>query len=129
VATVAGLTRIDVVGEMTSIGTLFAFVVVCAAVMMLRVKRPDARRPFNVPFGFVFPALGVVSVPLPHAESLCGHLGAVLRWLDLACSSTGSTAARTARSRPGRASARTPAQSFANLVTVSGSLGSSTGSS
>jgi len=36
VAIVAGLTQIQVVGEMTSIGTLFAFVVVCAAVLVLR---------------------------------------------------------------------------------------------
>ena len=61
VALVAGLTPIQVVGEMTSIGTLFAFVVVCAAVIMLRIKRPDAARPFKVPFGFVLPVLGVVS--------------------------------------------------------------------
>jgi APA family basic amino acid/polyamine antiporter len=61
VAVVAGFTPINVVGEMTSIGTLFAFVVVCAAVMMLRVRRPDARRPFRVPGGFVFPVLGVLS--------------------------------------------------------------------
>jgi amino acid transporter len=61
VAIVAGFTRIDVVGEMTSIGTLFAFVVVCAAVIVLRVKRPDTPRPFRVPFGFLFPALGVLS--------------------------------------------------------------------
>jgi len=61
VALVAGLTQIQVVGEMTSIGTLFAFVVVCAAVLVLRVKRPEARRPFRVPFGPVFPVLGIVS--------------------------------------------------------------------
>jgi APA family basic amino acid/polyamine antiporter len=61
VAAVAGLTRIDVVGEMTSIGTLFAFVVVCCAVIALRLKRPDAPRPFKVPFGFVLPVMGVVS--------------------------------------------------------------------
>jgi APA family basic amino acid/polyamine antiporter len=61
VAAVAGFTPINVVGEMTSIGTLFAFVVVCAAVMMLRVRRPDARRPFRAPGGFVFPVLGVLS--------------------------------------------------------------------
>ena len=48
VAVFAGLLRIDVVGEMTSIGTLFAFVVVCLAVMILRIKRPDAHRPFKV---------------------------------------------------------------------------------
>jgi APA family basic amino acid/polyamine antiporter len=61
VAIVAGLTQIQVVGEMTSIGTLFAFVVVCAAVLVLRIKRPEAPRPFRVPGGFVFPVLGIVS--------------------------------------------------------------------
>jgi APA family basic amino acid/polyamine antiporter len=61
VALVAGLTPINVVGEMTSIGTLFAFVVVSAAVIMLRIKRPEAPRPFRVPFGYLFPVLGVLS--------------------------------------------------------------------
>ncbi|HEY7474226.1 MAG TPA: amino acid permease, partial [Vicinamibacterales bacterium] len=60
VAIVAGLTPINVLGEMTSIGTLFAFVVVCVAVIILRVKRPDAHRAFKVPFGYLFPILGVV---------------------------------------------------------------------
>jgi APA family basic amino acid/polyamine antiporter len=61
VAIVAGLTQIQVVGEMTSIGTLFAFMVVCGAVLMLRVKRPDAVRPFRVAGGPVFPVLGIIS--------------------------------------------------------------------
>ena len=61
VALVAGFTPIQVLGEMTSIGTLFAFVIVCAAVLVLRSKRPDAHRPFKVPFGPVFPILGVLS--------------------------------------------------------------------
>src|SRR5687768_4411447 len=61
VALVAGVTQIQTVGEMTSIGTLFAFVVVCAAVLMLRYKRPDAHRPFRVPGGPVFPILGILS--------------------------------------------------------------------
>jgi APA family basic amino acid/polyamine antiporter len=39
----------DIVGEMTSIGTLFAFILVCAGVWMLRVKRPDLERSFRVP--------------------------------------------------------------------------------
>jgi APA family basic amino acid/polyamine antiporter len=60
VAFFAGLVRIDVVGEMTSIGTLFAFVVVCAAVIILRRKRPDAHRPFRVMWGPVFPVLGLL---------------------------------------------------------------------
>ena len=45
----------DIVGEMTSIGTLFAFVLVCAGVWLMRLRRPD------VPRGFVVPALPVVS--------------------------------------------------------------------
>jgi len=61
VAVVAGLTPINVVGEMTSIGTLFAFVVVSAGVIVLRIQRPEAPRPFRVPFGYVFPVLGVLS--------------------------------------------------------------------
>jgi basic amino acid/polyamine antiporter, APA family len=61
VAIVAGLTQIQVVGEMTSIGTLFAFVVVSAAVLVLRYKRPDAHRPFRVAGGPVIPILGIVS--------------------------------------------------------------------
>jgi len=46
----------DVVGEMTSIGTLFAFSLVCAGVWIMRVKRPD------VPRGFVVPALPLVAI-------------------------------------------------------------------
>ena len=61
VALVAGLTQIQVVGEMTSIGTLFAFVVVCGAVLVLRAQRPDAKRPFKVPGGAIFPTLGILS--------------------------------------------------------------------
>ena len=61
VAVVSGVTQIQIVGEMTSIGTLFAFVVVCAAVLMLRIKRPDAERPFRVAGGPVVPVLGILS--------------------------------------------------------------------
>src|SRR5207244_6347369 len=39
----------DVVGEMTSIGTLFAFILVCAGVWIMRRKRPDLERSFRVP--------------------------------------------------------------------------------
>ena len=61
VSIVAGFTPIQVLGEMTSIGTLFAFVVVCFAVLILRARRPDHPRPFKVPFGPIFPVLGVIS--------------------------------------------------------------------
>ena len=46
----------DIVGEMTSIGTLFAFILVCAGVWIMRVRRPD------IPRGFVVPALPLVAV-------------------------------------------------------------------
>jgi APA family basic amino acid/polyamine antiporter len=46
----------NIVGEMTSIGTLFAFMLVCAGVWIMRVRRPD------VPRGFVVPALPAVAV-------------------------------------------------------------------
>jgi APA family basic amino acid/polyamine antiporter len=46
----------DVVGEMTSIGTLFAFMLVCAGVWIMRVRRPEIQR------GFVVPALPLVAI-------------------------------------------------------------------
>src|SRR3970040_365322 len=47
VALCAALFPSQLLGEMTSIGTLFAFVVVCCAVIVLRVRRPGAERPFK----------------------------------------------------------------------------------
>jgi APA family basic amino acid/polyamine antiporter len=50
----------DVVGEMTSIGTLFAFILVCAGVWIMRVKRPDIPRGFKAPVLPVTAILGIV---------------------------------------------------------------------
>ena len=50
----------DIVGEMTSIGTLFAFILVCIGVWILRVRRPDLERGFRVPAVPVVSTLGVV---------------------------------------------------------------------
>ncbi len=61
VAAVAGFVPINILGEMTSIGTLFAFVVVSLAVIVLRIRRPEAHRPFRVPGGHVIPVLGVLA--------------------------------------------------------------------
>jgi len=57
--------------DLTNIGTLFAFVLVCAGVLVLRVKEPDRPRPFKVPFVWVIAPLGVaaclfVMVGLPY---------------------------------------------------------------
>ncbi len=51
----------DVVGEMTSIGTLFAFILVCIGTLILRYKMPDAPRGFRTPLVPLIPILGILS--------------------------------------------------------------------
>jgi APA family basic amino acid/polyamine antiporter len=56
-AALAGVLPIDILGELVSIGTLAAFVIVCAGIMVLRVQRPNVKRPFRTPLvWFVGPA-------------------------------------------------------------------------
>jgi len=50
----------DIVGDMTSIGTLFAFILVCISVIVLRKTQPDLKREFKTPFVPVVPILGVL---------------------------------------------------------------------
>ena len=50
-----------VVGEMTSIGTLFAFILVCIGVLVMRKKMPDAPRAFRTPLVPVVPILGIAT--------------------------------------------------------------------
>ena len=49
-----------VVGEMTSIGTLFAFILVCLGVWIMRVKMPEVQRAFKTPFVPLVPILGIL---------------------------------------------------------------------
>jgi len=65
----------DIVGEMTSIGTLFAFILVCIGVWIMRNKRPD------LPRGFVVPALPVVAV---LGVVVCGAMIYGLGWTNWA---------------------------------------------
>ncbi len=60
VAVFAALIPIDVLGELVSIGTLLAFVIVSAGVWVLRRKRPDLPRPFKTPWVPVVPILGIL---------------------------------------------------------------------
>jgi basic amino acid/polyamine antiporter, APA family len=83
VAIVAGFTPINILGEMTSIGTLFAFVVVCIAVIILRRRRPDAHRPFKVPGGYVVPVLGAVFSVYLMVNLTVMTWVRFLVWLDL----------------------------------------------
>lgn len=50
-----------VVGEMTSIGTLFAFILVCIGVLVMRKTQPDAPRAFRTPWVPLVPILGVLT--------------------------------------------------------------------
>jgi basic amino acid/polyamine antiporter, APA family len=61
VALAAGFTPINVLGELVSIGTLFAFVVVALGVIVLRRTRPDLDRPFRTPGVPWLPALSAMS--------------------------------------------------------------------
>ena len=63
----------DIVGEMTSIGTLFAFILVCLSVWIMRVRRPDLERGFRVPALPVVSILGVL---------VCGAMIYGLGWTN-----------------------------------------------
>ena len=56
----AGLVPVSDLGHMVSIGTLFAFCLVCVGVWMLRVKRPDLHRSFRTPLVPFVPIMGIV---------------------------------------------------------------------
>jgi APA family basic amino acid/polyamine antiporter len=77
-ALLAGLLPLDILGELVSIGTLAAFTIVCIGVMVLRVRAPNARRPFRTP---------VVWFTAPAGVFMCVFMMAFLpvdTWLRLA---------------------------------------------
>ncbi|MBM3440006.1 MAG: amino acid permease [Bacteroidetes bacterium] len=56
----AGFVPVKVVGELVSMGTLFAFVLVCIGVMVMRKTEPNAKRPFRTPLVPLVPILGIL---------------------------------------------------------------------
>jgi basic amino acid/polyamine antiporter, APA family len=64
-ALIAGLFPIGLLGELVSIGTLLAFVIVCGGIWVLRVKRPELARPFRTPMVPLVPILGIL---------ICGYM-------------------------------------------------------
>ena len=82
VAIGAGLLPIDALLQMTNIGTLFAFTVVCIAVLIMRKTHPNAERPFRCPMVPLVPILGIImclmlmfSLPWANWVRLLGWLG------------------------------------------------------
>ena len=76
-AAVAGIFPIGLLGELVSIGTLLAFVIVCAGIIVLRYTSPNLNRPFRTPFVPLVPILGIL---------ICGYMMANLAfdtWLRL----------------------------------------------
>lgn len=65
----------DIVGDMTSIGTLFAFMLVCAAVIVLRKTNPELKREFKTPLVPLVPILGII---------VCGAMIFGLGWTNWA---------------------------------------------
>ncbi len=61
VATMGAFLPLRILAELVNIGTLLAFVIVCAAVLIMRRTHPEVHRPFRVPLGPVFPVLGILS--------------------------------------------------------------------
>ena len=62
---IAGFFPIGLLGQLVSIGTLLAFVIVCGGILVLRRTRPDLPRPFRTPFVPVVPVLGIL---------ICGYM-------------------------------------------------------
>jgi APA family basic amino acid/polyamine antiporter len=60
VAPFSAFLSLDIVGEMTSIGTLFAFVIVCAGVWVMRRNNPNTPRPFKTPWVPFIPIMGIL---------------------------------------------------------------------
>lgn len=61
IASVASFSNIDEMVDLTNIGTLFAFILVCFGVIILRIKEPHRHRAFKVPLNPVTPLLGIIA--------------------------------------------------------------------
>jgi APA family basic amino acid/polyamine antiporter len=59
-AIIGGVLPLSLLGELVSIGTLLAFVIVCISIIVLRHTQPNVPRPFKTPFVPVVPILGII---------------------------------------------------------------------
>jgi APA family basic amino acid/polyamine antiporter len=83
VAVLSGLLPITALLEMTNIGTLFAFVIVCSAVLVMRKIEPDLPRPFRCPMVPLVPILGIASCLMLMLSLPAGNWWRLVGWLAL----------------------------------------------
>jgi APA family basic amino acid/polyamine antiporter len=83
VALLAGLLPIDALLHLANIGTLFAFVIVCAAVLLMRKIEPDAPRPFRCPLVPVVPVLGICLCLMLMLSLPAANWWRLFAWLGL----------------------------------------------
>jgi APA family basic amino acid/polyamine antiporter len=83
VAILAGLLPIDALLHLTNIGTLFAFTIVCGAVLIMRRTNPDAERPFRCPMVPLIPILGILCCLLLMFSLPAANWWRLIVWLAI----------------------------------------------
>jgi APA family basic amino acid/polyamine antiporter len=83
VAVPAAFLPINVLLNLVNMGTLMAFAIVCAAVLIMRRTNPDAKRPFRVPFVPVTPILGILTCLLLMFSLPAENWWRLLIWLSV----------------------------------------------
>jgi APA family basic amino acid/polyamine antiporter len=79
-----GVLPIDILAELTSIGTLFAFFLVCLGVMILRIRRPDIPRTFKAPGGpYIVPIVGMLAAALLMGSSSRQTILRLVLWMAI----------------------------------------------
>lgn len=83
-AVTGGLLPIDILSDLTSIGTLFAFFLVCVGVTIMRRRLPDIARPFKLPFGpYLIPLLGAGSAAMLMYSANSATLIRLFVWMAI----------------------------------------------
>lgn len=79
----AGILPINILGELVSIGTLLAFVIVCASVLVLRKTKPDIHRPFKTPWMPYVPILGAGICLLQMMSLPADTWARLILWMEI----------------------------------------------
>ena len=83
VGAMGGLLPLDILAELVNIGTLLAFAIVCAAVLIMRRTNPNANRPFRAPWVPLVPILGILMCVMLMFSLPLGSWIRLLAWLAI----------------------------------------------